>query len=289
MAYGNVMGQTSSPLIVSHINNTNNPHQVTASQIGAATTQALNNHINDKTNPHDVTANQVGYNNSNVNDALNSLQSQITNIGNIANMFQNYEAIGYLENYRENQSIGQVNTVINRTVPWTSRPNEMPDLLVIQIDRDSSSISGLRVSGGEGCIIITGPDANKLGGNVTSLQQGGYIFGYNFENAPKSVVNRPDFPSCNFGNLNFSFLYFSRYARQFTSQPTRYDLFFNNLGTTLLSDIGIVPCVNNTQGYYYCGGFNWDLNNWYYSLFFTQDNFTVISFNVLLLKKKKTT
>lgn len=49
-----------SPALNSHINNFNNPHQVTAEQVDAPTNQEFSNHVNDKTNPHDVTAIQVG-------------------------------------------------------------------------------------------------------------------------------------------------------------------------------------------------------------------------------------
>ena len=43
-----------------HINNTNNPHQVTPTQIGAASQIDLTNHINDTNNPHQVTPTQIG-------------------------------------------------------------------------------------------------------------------------------------------------------------------------------------------------------------------------------------
>ncbi len=46
--------------LTNHINDKNNPHQVTAEQVGAAKGTDLNNHINDKNNPHEVTAEQVG-------------------------------------------------------------------------------------------------------------------------------------------------------------------------------------------------------------------------------------
>ena len=43
-----------------HIEDKNNPHGVTAEQIGAPTLEAVNDHINDTNNPHMVTAKQVG-------------------------------------------------------------------------------------------------------------------------------------------------------------------------------------------------------------------------------------
>lgn len=43
-----------------HMFNTDNPHNVTTSQIGAATTTDLNSHTNNQNNPHGVTAAQVG-------------------------------------------------------------------------------------------------------------------------------------------------------------------------------------------------------------------------------------
>lgn len=43
-----------------HANNKNNPHGVTAEQVGAATTEQLSAHANNKNNPHGVTAEQIG-------------------------------------------------------------------------------------------------------------------------------------------------------------------------------------------------------------------------------------
>jgi hypothetical protein len=43
-----------------HMSTKNNPHSVTAEQIGAATEADLNAHIDDKDNPHSVTAEQIG-------------------------------------------------------------------------------------------------------------------------------------------------------------------------------------------------------------------------------------
>ncbi|CAK2165900.1 conserved hypothetical protein [Vibrio crassostreae] len=43
-----------------HIDNTENPHQVTAAQVGAATTGALAAHVGDTDNPHEVTPVQIG-------------------------------------------------------------------------------------------------------------------------------------------------------------------------------------------------------------------------------------
>lgn len=44
----------------SHTGNTNNPHSVTAAQIGAATSSDLSSHVGNTSNPHSVTAAQVG-------------------------------------------------------------------------------------------------------------------------------------------------------------------------------------------------------------------------------------
>lgn len=42
-----------------HVNNFNNPHRVTVSQLGAAEATTVNNHINNRSNPHGVTAAQA--------------------------------------------------------------------------------------------------------------------------------------------------------------------------------------------------------------------------------------
>ncbi len=45
--------------LLSHLSDINNPHQVTPSQIGAATQTALDNHVNNMNNPHQVTLAQL--------------------------------------------------------------------------------------------------------------------------------------------------------------------------------------------------------------------------------------
>lgn len=47
-------------LITTHTSNVNNPHAVTAAQVGAATSSALESHTNNRSNPHAVTAAQIG-------------------------------------------------------------------------------------------------------------------------------------------------------------------------------------------------------------------------------------
>jgi len=44
----------------SHTTDTTNPHSVTTSQIGAATSTEFSNHTSDTTNPHSVTTSQIG-------------------------------------------------------------------------------------------------------------------------------------------------------------------------------------------------------------------------------------
>ena len=54
------IGAATQAALQAHVGNTNNPHQVTAAQIGAATTGALNGHVNNTNNPHQVTLAQLG-------------------------------------------------------------------------------------------------------------------------------------------------------------------------------------------------------------------------------------
>ncbi len=58
---GNVQLETASTEeLTVHIDDINNPHKVTAAQVGAATQEELTAHINDVDNPHNVTAEQIG-------------------------------------------------------------------------------------------------------------------------------------------------------------------------------------------------------------------------------------
>lgn len=76
-------------MINSHIENRNNPHGVTAAQVGTytkaqidtqvgAVTTSLNNHVGNTNNPHGTTAAQVGaYTRAQIDSTVNNLQNQI--------------------------------------------------------------------------------------------------------------------------------------------------------------------------------------------------------------------
>ncbi|CAH6960644.1 conserved hypothetical protein [Vibrio chagasii] len=54
------IGAATTGALAAHTGDTDNPHEVTPAQIGAATTEALSSHTGDTDNPHEVTAAQVG-------------------------------------------------------------------------------------------------------------------------------------------------------------------------------------------------------------------------------------
>ncbi|MHC1623612.1 MAG: right-handed parallel beta-helix repeat-containing protein [Candidatus Methanospirareceae archaeon] len=85
------IGAATQTALDNHINDTNNPHQVTCAQIGAATQTALDNHINDKSNPHQVTPEQIG--------APQKLTSPFTvTVGSGGDFSTINEALAYLVN-----------------------------------------------------------------------------------------------------------------------------------------------------------------------------------------------
>ena len=53
--------QKADAAVAAHANRTDNPHQVTASQVGAPTQAAFDAHVTDTNNPHNVQAQQVPY------------------------------------------------------------------------------------------------------------------------------------------------------------------------------------------------------------------------------------
>ena len=54
------IGAASAAALTSHVQNTNNPHNVTLGQLGGASAAALNAHVADTNNPHQVTLGQLG-------------------------------------------------------------------------------------------------------------------------------------------------------------------------------------------------------------------------------------
>jgi hypothetical protein len=70
------------PEVLAHLASTSNPHNVTAAQVGAATTSALTSHTSNTSNPHSVTAVQLGAmrTSQNLNDVANKATAR-TNLG----------------------------------------------------------------------------------------------------------------------------------------------------------------------------------------------------------------
>lgn len=63
--------------LFNHINDYNNPHRITADQIGSVSTVTYNNHITDFNNPHNVTAAQIGLDRvNNTSDADKPISAQ---------------------------------------------------------------------------------------------------------------------------------------------------------------------------------------------------------------------
>ena len=71
-----------------HASSKNNPHSITASQIGAASSSALTAHMNNKDNPHGITAAQIG---ASTNKIYASTKAPTSSDGNDVDLWVVYE------------------------------------------------------------------------------------------------------------------------------------------------------------------------------------------------------
>lgn len=80
----------------------------------------------------------TGFTGTNVSEVLMELNSKIPSVlpGS------SYELIGYLENYRNNQSM-TANVVNKVDIPWTSAPTEDVDLYILWVGSTSTSLKKL--------------------------------------------------------------------------------------------------------------------------------------------------
>ena len=136
----------------------------------------------------------TGFTGTNVSEVLMELNSKIPSVlpGS------SYELIGYLENYRNNQSMtaGVVNKV---DIPWTSAPTEDVDLYILWVGSTSTSLKKTAGSSETGVFFI-GPDVEKIYKSTSSQEKPAICFGWNFNN----FKSNENYAGASFSNLDYS-------------------------------------------------------------------------------------
>ena len=102
--------ETSIKALTGHMDNKNNPHQVSIDQIGAASAEVLSEHMIDYNNPHNVNAAQVGLDQVNNTSDLdkpisNATQQALNELKELLNILQD-DSKGFITNIEYDQPSG---------------------------------------------------------------------------------------------------------------------------------------------------------------------------------------
>ena len=136
----------------------------------------------------------TGFTGTNVSEVLMELNSKIPGVlpGS------SYELIGYLENYRNNQSM-TANVVNKVDIPWTSAPTEDVDLYILWVGSTSTSLKRTAGSSETGVFFI-GPDVEKIYKSTSSQEKPAICFGWDFNN----FKSNENYAGASFLNLDYS-------------------------------------------------------------------------------------
>ena len=135
----------------------------------------------------------TGFTGTNVSEVLMELNSKIPGVlpGS------SYELIGYLENYRNNQSM-TANVVNKVDIPWTSAPTEDVDLYILWVGSTSTSLKKTAGSSETGVFFI-GPDVEKIYKSTSSQEKPAICFGWDFRN----FKSNENYAGASFSNLDY--------------------------------------------------------------------------------------
>ena len=136
----------------------------------------------------------TGFTGTNVSQVLMELNSKIPS--GMAGSF--YKIIGYLENYRNNQSM-TANVVNKVDIPWTSAPTEDVDLYILWVGSTSTSLKKT-AGGSETGVFFIGPDVEKIYKSTSSQEKPAICFGWDFNN----FKSNENYAGASFSNLDYS-------------------------------------------------------------------------------------
>ena len=135
----------------------------------------------------------TGFTGTNVSQVLMELNNKIPS----GMAGSSYKIIGYLENYRNNESMtaGVVNKV---EIPWTMAPTEDADLYMLWVGNSITSFSKTKGDFETGVFFI-GPDVDKIY-STSNNKKYGIGFGYNFND----FHMKENYAGATFSTLDYS-------------------------------------------------------------------------------------
>lgn len=138
----------------------------------------------------------TGFTGTNVSEVLMELNNKIP--GGMAG--SSYKIIGYLENYRNNESM-TANVVNKVEIPWTSAPTDDADLYILWVGNSNTPFEKTKGDFETGVFFI-GPDVEKIYKSTSNQEKPAICFGWNFNN----FKSNENYAGASFLNLDYSAL-----------------------------------------------------------------------------------
>ena len=227
----------------------------------------------------------TGFTGTNVSEVLMELNSKIPS----GMAGSSYKIIGYLENYRNNESM-TANVVNKVEIPWTSAPTDDADLYILWVGNSNTPFKKTKGDFETGVFFI-GPDIDKIYSTLNNKKYG-IGFGYDFNNFK---INE------NYAGATFSTLDYIAWGviEEFygvdysPSQITQIDgliSYHNSSGNILSKDYSCQFSTNATSGYLRTRWMITNINNNNITCHFglqsgSADNYSLWSLNVVALKR----
>lgn len=227
----------------------------------------------------------TGFTGTNVSQVLMELNNKIP--GGMAG--SSYKIIGYLENYRNNQSM-TVNVVNKVEIPWTSAPTDDADLYILWVGDSNTPFKKTKGDFNTGVFFI-GPDIDKI---YSTLNNKKYGIGFGYEcNIFKINGN---YAEATFSTLNYiawgviEDFYGVDYSPSQIGQIEGLISYHNSSNNILSKDYSCQFSTNATSGYLRTRWMIGNIDNNNITCYFglqsgSDDNYSLWGLNIVALKR----
>lgn len=227
----------------------------------------------------------TGFTCTNVSQVLMELNNKIS--GGMAG--SSYKIIGYLENYRNNESM--IANVVNKVeIPWTMAPTEDADLYMLWVGNSNTSFRKIKGNFETGVFFI-GSDVDKIY-STSNNKKYGIGFGYDCNNFNMNE----NYAGATFLTLDYSVwgviekFYGVDYSPSQIAQINGLISYHNSNSNVLSKDYGCQFSTNSTSGYLRTRWMIGNIDNNNITCYFglqsgSDNNYSLWGLNIVALKR----
>lgn len=227
----------------------------------------------------------TGFTGTNVSQVLMELNNKIP--GGMAG--SSYKIIGYLENYRNNESM-TANVVNKVEIPWTSAPTDDADLYILWVGDSSTPLKKTKGNFETGVFFI-GPDIDKI---YSTLDNKKYGIGFGYKLSYFKM--NENYAGATFSTLDYiawgviEEFYGVNYSPSTVTKIDGLDSYYNSSGNVLSKDYSCQFSVHITSGYMLTKWMIGNIDNNNITCYFglqsgSVDNYSLWGLNIVALKR----